>query len=135
MSNRFKPSVDQWYSRPGKDEMFRVVAVDDGTIEIQRFDGDLEELDLHAWRELDIELAEPPEDWTGPFDNIEADDVDDTGTAMRKGDGHARVEPQFREGEAWQDARPTDEPEEEDDGTEPSDEDERASEDERAKRH
>lgn len=114
MANEFKPSVDQWYSRRGDDEMFRVVAVDNGAIEIQHFDGEVEELDLDAWRELDIELAEPPENWTGPFDNIEADDVDDTDSAMRQHDGYARLG--SPEQEAWQNAPPTDEGEEEEDG-------------------
>lgn len=115
MANKFKPSVHQWYSRQGSAEMFRVVATDNGAIEIQSFDGDLEELDLDAWRDLAIELAEPPEDWTGPFDNIEADDLDDTESAMRKGDGHAGVEPRLREEESWQDAGSEDEGDEEDD--------------------
>jgi hypothetical protein len=119
MANEFKPSVDQWYLRPGNADMFRVVAVDNGTIDIQSFDGDVEELDLDAWRELDIELAEPPENWTGPFDSIEADDLDETESAMRKVDGRASasIEPRFREDEAWQDARPIDEQEEEEDGS------------------
>jgi hypothetical protein len=116
MTNELEPRVDQWYSFRSKDGMFRVVAVDDGAIEIQSFDGDIEEVDLGAWRALDIESAEPPEDWTGPFDNIEADELDDSESAMRKGDAHARREPGFRQGDAWQDARPTDEEEEEDDG-------------------
>lgn len=127
MANGFKPSVHQWYSRLGNDELFLVVAVDNGTIEIQSFDGDLEELDRDAWRGLDIELAEPPEDWTGPFDNIERDELDDT--QPRNGDGHSRLEPQFREEEeeAWREARPTDEPEGEDLGppAEPYTDDER----------
>lgn len=112
MGNEFKPSVHQWYSRRGNDELFRVVAVDNGTIEIQSFDGDLEELDLDVWRGLDIEPAEPPEDWTGPFDNVERDELDDTQT--RKDDGPSRLEPPFSDEEAWREARPTDEPEEED---------------------
>lgn len=82
MANKFKPSVHQWYSRLGSAEMFHVVAIDNGAIEIQSLDGDIEELDLGAWRDLAIELAEPPESWTGPFDNIarpqdELDEEDD----------------------------------------------------------
>jgi hypothetical protein len=66
MANEFEPRVDQWYSLRGKEEMFRVVAVDDGAIEIQSFDGAIEELDPDAWRDLDIEPAESRENWTGP---------------------------------------------------------------------
>jgi hypothetical protein len=85
MANELQPTIDQWYSRRDTDEYFRVVAVDEqaDSIELQNFDGDLEELDSDAWGELDIELAEPPEDWTGPFDELELDDVDDAESAMR----------------------------------------------------
>lgn len=51
----------------------RVVAFDkgDGMIQIQEFDGNLEELDEEAWNELNIQLAKPPEDWTGPYDDAD----------------------------------------------------------------
>jgi hypothetical protein len=116
MANEFEPRVDQWYSLRSKEEMFRVVAVDDGAIEIQSFDGAIEELDPDAWRELDIEPAEPPENWTGPFDNVEIEDLDDPQSAMRKADGPAQLEPGFRQYEEWQDARSADERDEEDEG-------------------
>lgn len=115
MVTEFDPSIDQWYSRGSKDEMFRVVAIDGDTIEIQRFDGSIEELDLDAWRALDVELAEAPEDWTGPFDNIEADDVDDAQSAMPDGQRPAQLEPGFRDKERWQEPSPTVEFEEQED--------------------
>lgn len=92
MANELQPTIDRWYARRDKDEYFRVVAVDEqaDSIEIQNFDGDLEELDSDAWGELDIESAEPPEDWTGPFDNLELDDVDDAESAMRPGNLRAQ---------------------------------------------
>jgi hypothetical protein len=115
MANEFEPRVDQWYSLRSRDEMFRVVAVDDGTIEIQSFDGVIEELDPDAWRDLDIEAAEPPENWTGPFDNVDIEDLDDTQSAMRNaGEGSARLEPGFRQNEEWQGARFADGRDEED---------------------
>jgi hypothetical protein len=80
MPNEFDPIVEQWYAHRDKGELFRVVAVDSaaGLVEIQGFEGDVEELDLEAWRDLDIELADQPEDWTGPYDDIEPDDLGDT---------------------------------------------------------
>jgi hypothetical protein len=116
MANEFEPHVDQWYSLRSKDEMFRVVAVDDGGIEIQSFDGAIEELDPDAWRDLDLEPAEPPENWTGPFDNVEVEDLDDTLSATRKADGPAQLEPGFRQNEEWLNARSEDERAEEDEG-------------------
>jgi hypothetical protein len=63
--NNPAPLIGKWYARPGGDS-FEVVALDpdDATIEIQYFDGTIEELDLDDWREEQIVPAEPPE--TGP---------------------------------------------------------------------
>jgi hypothetical protein len=45
---------------------------DDGTIELQYFDGTIEEMDLEDWQaELEagtLVEVEPPEDWTGSVD-------------------------------------------------------------------
>lgn len=70
------PVVGEWY-RKGNGTPFEVVAVDsdDGTIEVQHFDGTLEEFDLESWEELDFEEAQPPEDWTGPVD-VEPEDYE-----------------------------------------------------------
>lgn len=79
MLNQLRPVVDQWYANGNKEGMFRVVAMDEaaGTIEIQQFGGDVQELDADDWRHLQIEPIEPPEDWRGPFDDLEADDLGD----------------------------------------------------------
>jgi len=75
------PIVGDWYRRTGG-ELFEVVAVDeeDGTIEVQHFDGTVEELDIESWNDqwedALLEAAEAPEDWTGSVD-VEPEDVDD----------------------------------------------------------
>ena len=76
MSNRLRPVVGLWYNHLDKGDLFQVVALDEqsGTIEIQEFDGDLDEIDLEEWRQMTIEAAAPPEDWTGPVDELEPDD-------------------------------------------------------------
>ena len=63
------PVVGNWYARSGGDS-FEVVAIDrdDSTIELQYFDGTIEELDFDEWREEEIVVASPPEDWTGSVD-------------------------------------------------------------------
>ena len=123
MPNELDPIVDQWYQHRDKGEMLRVVAVDQptGVVEIQYFDGDIEELDLDAWRDMDVELAEPPEDWTGPFDDIETDDLGYTETAMTQQDWRTPLDTVRTDEESWQDARPMDERAEEEEGrpTEP----------------
>jgi hypothetical protein len=71
------PIIGNWYRNQETGNDFEVVALDEDaqTIEIQYFDGELEELDLDAWYELAIESIEAPEDWSGPFDELESDDL------------------------------------------------------------
>ena len=70
------PVIGQWYRHPGS-EAFEVVAIDpdDHTIEIQYFDGTVEELDVDEWFEEAIEAAEASEDWTGSVD-VEPEDTE-----------------------------------------------------------
>jgi hypothetical protein len=57
-----------------------------GTVEIQNFDGDVDEVDLEAWTSLPLSFAEPPADWTGPVDDVETDDLGYSETGMRLSD-------------------------------------------------
>lgn len=68
------PSIGGWYKNESGD-IFEVVALDEnhGFIEIQYFDGMVEELDLDNWHETVYFPVEPPEDWSGSLD-IERDD-------------------------------------------------------------
>src|SRR5262245_51388867 len=70
------PVIGKWYARPGGDS-FEIVAYDrdDGSIEIQYFDGTIEEMDIEDWREEEIVAASPPEDWTGSVD-VEPEDCE-----------------------------------------------------------
>jgi hypothetical protein len=63
------PRVGQWYRRTNG-QLFEVVAVDedDATIELQFFDGTIDEVDLDTWSKLLIEKAAAPEDWSGSVD-------------------------------------------------------------------
>ena len=64
-----QPDVGAWYRRPGGN-LAEVVAIDeeDGTVEIQHFDGTVEEVDMESWDEMMFESAHPPEDWSGSLD-------------------------------------------------------------------
>jgi len=77
MPNELDPIIDQWYTHLDKGQRFYVVAIDEAgnAVELQHFDGDLEELSLEEWRELDIELSEEPENWAGALDIAEQDDL------------------------------------------------------------
>jgi hypothetical protein len=74
--NNPAPVVGKWYARPGGDS-FEIVAIDrdDATIEIQYFDGTIEELDFDDWGEEQIVPASPPEDWTGSVD-VDPEDLE-----------------------------------------------------------
>lgn len=74
------PVVGNWYvCREG--HIFEVVAVDndDHTIEVQHFDGTLEEFDDDGWTAMMPRETDAPEDWTGSLD-VEPEDHDDDET-------------------------------------------------------
>lgn len=77
MPNELDPIPDQWYAHLDKGQRFYVTAIDEDndTVEIQHFDGDIEEYSLEEWRDLDIELSEEPENWAGALDIAEQDDL------------------------------------------------------------
>ncbi len=63
------PVIGEWYRKPGSN-LFEVVAIDldDGTVEIQHFDGTVEEIDLETWGDMMLQQAEAPEDYSGSLD-------------------------------------------------------------------
>ena len=68
------PGRGDWFKNQSG-ATFEVVALDEdeGTIEIQYFDGAVEEIDIDSWYEEGFTEVEPPEDWSGSMD-IEKDD-------------------------------------------------------------
>ena len=82
---RIEPVIGQWYTRPGR-SIFEVVAIDDGarTIELQHFDGTVDELDRDAWDNTYIEPAEAPEDYSGSLDLQATDYVEKDGESARQ---------------------------------------------------
>ena len=72
------PEVDGWYHRAEKAQKFQVTAIDEhsDTVEIQYFDGTLDEFDLSTWYAMDVETVEAPEDWTGPVDMEDLSSID-----------------------------------------------------------
>ena len=77
--NMQRPGIGEWYRLSSGGELLEVVAFDaaDGTVEVQYFDGTVEEFDFEDWRSQRasgaIEEAEAPEDWSGSVD-IEPED-------------------------------------------------------------
>jgi len=64
-----RPDVGDWY-QTAEGDYLEVVAYDpaEGNIEVQHYDGAVEEYDLENWEELTLTRAEPPEDWSGSLD-------------------------------------------------------------------
>ncbi len=87
MHEHCEPSVGGWYRDAGG-RSFEIVAIDEdaGSIEVQYFDGAVEEYELETWYELEVEPTAPPEDWSGPYDDLERDDMGDTEVPMRPED-------------------------------------------------
>ncbi len=63
------PVIGQWFRRPNG-TLFEVVAIDeeDSTIEIQQFDGTIDELEIDRWPKLMLTEVSAPEDWSGSVD-------------------------------------------------------------------
>ena len=76
MSTGEDPIVDQWYQQLDKDQQYKVIALDDtaGTVEIQYLDGEIEEMDIDDWYQLNVETMEAPEEVT---DTDEKEDVEE----------------------------------------------------------
>ena len=78
MTRTPNPIVDSWYHQAEKAQKFLVTAIDEhsDTVEIQYFDGTLDEIDLVTWYGMEVELVEAPEDWTGPVDMEDLASID-----------------------------------------------------------
>jgi hypothetical protein len=79
VSRDYEPVARQWYENLEEEEQFRVLKVDEDSelVEIEYLDGDIEELDLETWHEMDLDRIEEPEGWSKSDDEDEAEDDDD----------------------------------------------------------
>ena len=77
MSRPYEPVPGQWYENLEEEEQFRVLSVDEDSelVEIEYLDGDIEELDVEAWHEMDLERIDEPEGWSD--DDEESDEDED----------------------------------------------------------
>jgi hypothetical protein len=82
----YEPVKGQWYENLEEDDSFRVLSVDEDAelVEIEYLDGDIEEMDLDAWHEMDLERIPEPEGWAAAEkdddekkDDDEEEDEDD----------------------------------------------------------
>src|SRR5262245_64023197 len=78
MASELEPIVGDWYNYRGR--VFTVIDVDEdeGIVEIQYVSGTVQQVDLNAWYDMDLEQSEEPEDWNSDVEDeanvIEHDD-------------------------------------------------------------
>ena len=80
MGRDHNPVPGQWYESLDDDEVFQVLSVDEDSelVELQYEDGNVEEIDYETWQELDLDLTQEPEGWSGSEDEEDDDeDYDD----------------------------------------------------------
>jgi hypothetical protein len=75
----YDPVQGQWYQDLEENEIFQVLSVDpdEEIVELQYENGDIEEIDLDTWHELDLEHADEPEGWSSDDEDDDEDDDDD----------------------------------------------------------
>jgi hypothetical protein len=79
VSRDYEPVPGQWYENLEEEESFRVLSVDEDSelVEIEYLDGDIEEIDIEAWHEMDLEHTDEPEGWSEPEEDEEEDEDDE----------------------------------------------------------
>ena len=74
VTDDIQPVPEQWYRNVNDEVLFEVVAIENDMIEIQYHDGEVEELDIEAWEEMELEPIENPQDWIGDYEDMDSDD-------------------------------------------------------------
>lgn len=83
MARDYDPVQGKWYEDLEENEVFKVLSVDPDQelVEVQYENGDIEEIDLDTWHELDLEQAQEPEGWAseegGEEEEEEEEDEDE----------------------------------------------------------
>jgi hypothetical protein len=79
VSRDYEPVPGQWYENLEDEESFRVLTVDEDSelVEIEYLDGEIEEIDLETWHEMDLEQTSEPEGWAESDEEEEDEDEDE----------------------------------------------------------
>ncbi|MGH8168949.1 MAG: DUF6763 family protein [Steroidobacteraceae bacterium] len=79
MSRDYEPVPGQWYENLEDEESFRVLTMDEDSelVEIEYLDGEIEEIDLETWHEMDLERTDEPEGWAESEDEDEEEEDDE----------------------------------------------------------
>jgi hypothetical protein len=79
VAREYEPAVGQWYENIDENESFRVLSVDEDAelVELEYLDGDIEEIDLETWHELDLDKIDEPEGWAGSAEDDDEDEEEE----------------------------------------------------------
>lgn len=79
MSRDYEPVRGQWYENLEDEESFRVLTVDEDSelVEIEYLDGEIEEIDLETWHEMDLEKTQEPEGWAKSDEDEEEEEEEE----------------------------------------------------------
>ena len=96
--SELKPVIGHWYQDDRNGALFEIVAwdADEGTVQVQYFDGEIADFDLESWAELALRPAAAPEDWRSAFE-LDDEEEFDPDAAMHPtawGNPLASVEPE-----------------------------------------
>jgi hypothetical protein len=82
--------IGHWFKTVEGDKL-EIVAYDqeEGVIEVQFYDGTIEEYELDDWQELEAVPIAPPEDWAGSYDLSK----DDYGVDLDRPAGDTHLNP------------------------------------------
>jgi len=79
VSRDYEPVPGQWYENLEDEESFRVLTVDEDSelVEIEYLDGEIEEIDLETWHEMDLDRTDEPEGWAESDEDDDEDEEED----------------------------------------------------------
>ena len=82
--------IGDWFKTVEGDQL-EIVAYDpdEGVVEVQFYDGTIEEYELDDWKELEAVPIAPPEDWAGSYDLSK----DDYGVDLDRPAGDTHLNP------------------------------------------
>ncbi len=77
MAIEFYPIVGNWYEDLDNGQRFEVLEVDEDRriTEIQYPNGEVDEIDLSDWYDMDLEPVEDSEEWTGSAEEAEPEEL------------------------------------------------------------
>ncbi len=76
MSTQTFPVVGNWY-KAQDGQLLEVITLDEdeNCVEVQYFGGEIDQVEFDTWQSIVADTADQPDDWTGPYDDLGAEDL------------------------------------------------------------